>query len=439
MIISTQSTTAQTDILQKSPTRRVRVLWFSSRPTPEVERHLGIKLKGSGYWINCLLDAVTNLTNLKFGIVTARSGVKDLRFSKDDIDYFVVNRPRVLKQTNFHQTLKKCARIVNDWQADIIHVHGTESFFGLLCTLKDINCPVVISVQGLLNQYVLTFFGKLSFWQIMKTNSLKDFSRGRGLLWDRWRIGKAVKRERKIISNAKFVLGRTVWDHAHLLGMNPKVRYFHVGEIMRDHFYEKQWDIAKAQQYSLIFTNARAPSSGLETLFEAVKLISPEFPETNLKLAGDTTSGYSRFLKSLIQKLGIQQNIKFLGYLNGRRMAEQLEKSHVFVLASCVENSPNSLSEAMLVGTPCVASYVGGVPSLIQNGRTGLLYPKGDTEVLAELIKSIFRNNEKASRLGKQARKAALSRHCPEDVVDQLLFAYQFAISQSGKTVMSFT
>ena len=96
----------------------------------------------------------------------------------------------------------------------------------------------------------------------------------------------------------------------------------------------------------------------------------------------------------------------------------------VFTITSYIENSPNSLAEAMLSGLPCVASYVGGIPSMVDGGLTGLLYPVEEVPVLADRIRRIFLDDQLAMQLGENARRIALERHDPAAVVDQLLAAY---------------
>ena len=92
-------------------------------------------------------------------------------------------------------------------------------------------------------------------------------------------------------------------------------------------------------------------------------------------------------------------------------MARELCRAHVFVISSYIENSPNSLCEAMQVGLPCVATYAGGIPSLVRNGSTGLLFPPGDAPLLAEAIARLFREDHLACRMGRAARIEASERH----------------------------
>src|SRR5581483_2952640 len=101
---------------------------------------------------------------------------------------------------------------------------------------------------------------------------------------------------------------------------------------------------------------------------------------------------YDRFLRRRISGAALDSSIRHLGFLDADAMAGELRRAHVFALPSFMENSSNSLCEAMQVGLPCVASYAGGVPSLIEHGRTGLLFPPGDAPLLAEYIARIFRD-----------------------------------------------
>lgn len=97
--------------------------------------------------------------------------------------------------------------------------------------------------------------------------------------------------------------------------------------------------------------------------------------------------------------------------IDAERMAEQYRMANVFVCPSSIENSPNSLGEAQLMGCPVVASYVGGVPDMVENGRTGLLYRFEETEMLAAAVCRIFDNDGLAEKLSSNGIDVAKDRH----------------------------
>lgn len=99
-------------------------------------------------------------------------------------------------------------------------------------------------------------------------------------------------------------------------------------------------------------------------------------------------------------------------------MAKELQSAHVCVLPSLIENSPNSLAESMLVGTPAISSFVGGTPSMVRDEESLLFFPAGDEAVLAEQIRRIFLDDALACKLSEESKRVAIIRHSVSRVVD---------------------
>src|SRR5207248_7943403 len=135
----------------------------------------------------------------------------------------------------------------------------------------------------------------------------------------------------------------------------------------------------------------------------------PEFPDLTLRLAGNISrrAGYGQFLLRRIKRMGLSAKVHLLDYIDAETMAREMTGAHVYAIATYSDNSSNSLSEAMLVGMPCVASYTGGLPSLVEDGRTGLLFQTGRAAVLAERLREVFRDDDLATRLGRAAKEVA--------------------------------
>ena len=120
-----------------------------------------------------------------------------------------------------------------------------------------------------------------------------------------------------------------------------------------------------------------------------------------------------------------------LGQLNAEEISIELARSHVFASPSFIDNSPNAVCEAQLLGMPVLSTYTGGVPSLIEEGETGLLFPPGDAPMLAARLRQVFEDDALAVDLGKQSHVIASRRHDPESVVRQVLAAYEDVFLQS--------
>jgi len=417
----------------------MRVLWFTNDPLPVVHRRAGRTVTGTGHWISILLENLAREPGMEVEVATIYPKFRDEQFEESGVKYFVIGQPRWPGMFfRFRERdLTKCIELVREQAPDIVHIHGTERFYGLMAARNLISTPCVISLQGLLGAYLPGFFGALSPRDILCSHRLIELATRRGPLWIYRDFARASRLEKEILAGVNFFMGRTEWDRAHVRSVNAAAKYYEVGEVLRPAFQEHQWDIGLCDPHTVIFTNAGEPRRGTEVLLESMVMVKREFPEARLRLAGalGKTRGYERFLRRKIVGSGLSENVEFLGYLDGNAMAKELCRAHVFAIPSYIENSPNSLCEAMQVGLPCVASYAGGIPSLVQDGRTGLLFPTGDAPLLAEAILRIFRDEDLASRLGRAARAEASERHAPRKVIEQLRGAYDHVIA-NGEAIL---
>lgn len=413
----------------------MRVLWFSIGPTVEMANHAGQGNEGYGaHWVGELSRHISQHDGIELAIATAYPELKECNFEVEGIKYYVIAQPRRYPVFGMRPSdLEKCIAIIEDFKPDLIHIHGSERFFGLIKSSGKTCLPTVISIQGLLGPFSMPrhFFGALTLLDILKSIRLIELPVRLGLLWQFFDALKGARREAQMLPAVEGLFGRTEWDRAHARKANPKATYCHVGEILRPAFFKTRWVLEKCQRYSLIYTNASHTCRGTENLLEAVALLKNEFPEIKLRLAGrvSTRSGYGRFIRRRINELELKDNVEFLGYIDDVTMAHELSQSHVFTIASYIENSPNSLAEAMLLGMPCVASFVGGIPSIVDDGVTGSLYPVEDVPLLTEKIRTIFLDDSLAQQLGQNAHLVAAERHSPDTVIKQLLDAYNVVLS----------
>jgi glycosyltransferase involved in cell wall biosynthesis len=106
-------------------------------------------------------------------------------------------------------------------------------------------------------------------------------------------------------------------------------------------------------------------------------------------------------------------------------MAAEMRRAHVLAVTSSIESLSNALSEAMAVGTPCTASFVGGMPSLARHETEAIFYPFGDVPLLAESIRRIFAHDSLAVGLSQNARRCARARYQSDNAVARLLSIYR--------------
>ncbi|MGB2705742.1 MAG: glycosyltransferase family 4 protein [Candidatus Omnitrophota bacterium] len=166
-----------------------------------------------------------------------------------------------------------------------------------------------------------------------------------------------------------------------------------------------------------------SPVKGLNYLLFAMKDILREMPEARLLLVGEGPQ--KAYLMELAKKLGIETSVFFA--LNTTRTQRFLSIIDVFVFYSLEEGLGLSLLEALASGKPCVASDVGGVSSVIENGMTGLLVPPKDTHALKEAIMRIFKDKELAATLAKNGRALVEDKFSLDGMTERVINVYKKA------------
>ncbi len=412
----------------------MRVLWFTNIMLPG---HIDAEAKGfctSGGWMAVLLEELLRRTGVEIAVATASPVPKEVRHRADGVDFFVVPCRQSENVLACARALRHCAELVRDWRPDLVHIHGTERFYGLLSARRMIETPTVISIQGLLGPYSewYHYFGKSTLRDIIHMHRWLEIPARRGQCWAYLDIRKRARTEREILQGNRFFIGRTAWDRACVKAVNPQAAYHTVGELLRRPFWDSRWHLEECRRHRVVFTNAGHPRKGLEILLDAIPLLKAEYPDIQVCVAGNISrrSGYGRYIRRRLRSLG--GNGVELGALNAEQMAAELMRSHVFVSPSYIDNSPNALCEAQLVGMPVISTYTGGVPSLIEEGRTGLFFPTGDVRMLAERMRDLFTRDALARQLGGQAHEVARERHDPDLVVRQLLAAYEDVVYMHG-------
>jgi glycosyltransferase involved in cell wall biosynthesis len=133
--------------------------------------------------------------------------------------------------------------------------------------------------------------------------------------------------------------------------------------------------------------------------------------------------GYERQLRELVRSLGIAERVEFRGFRSD--VFEELSCVDALVHASIIpEPFGQVILDGMAAGLPVVAARAGGPMEILTDGKTGLLYPPGDVDALASLLRRLADDVELRSRLGAQARKVVVM-YSPERVAEQIVDVYE--------------
>jgi glycosyltransferase involved in cell wall biosynthesis len=275
----------------------------------------------------------------------------------------------------------------------------------------------VLSVQGLLAECGKVYNGRMSFRELLKAHAMREICHRGGIFGGRRQFTRRSIMEQTMLRGMKHIIGRTLWDRAHIREIHPEAEYHHCDELLRPPFYSVMRNPDLFRRHSICVATAFYPLKGLHVLLRAAALLTRDFPELSIRIPDSRriqtapTTGYSRYLQSMIRELHLGEHMDWMDPLNDRGVADLLSDSHLFVNPSFMENSSNSLAEAMIVGVPAIAGYAGGNPSMLRDRETGLLFPAGDHALLAEDIRLLFVQEGFADRLAAKARVEALARH----------------------------
>jgi len=158
------------------------------------------------------------------------------------------------------------------------------------------------------------------------------------------------------------------------------------------------------QQNSLLFAGRMdIYHKGLDILLQAIqKLVNCGFKEIKLHLAGPEVGFYSTIQK-LVDNLGIRQNVIMHGLLSRKSLLRLMANSTALVLPSRFEPFGIVILEAMALGTPVVATSVGGIPEILKYGKCGIIVRPNDPDALADGIERLLSDGRKANSVVKAA------------------------------------
>jgi glycosyltransferase involved in cell wall biosynthesis len=395
-------------------------------------------------WVDAFLDEFgkSESTSIAIGLPVANGNFQ--KGHKKNILIYGLPNPEeksILKKvykrlTHSGENLKindYISQVINDFAPDIIQIFGSENPFGLIA--KHQNKPVVIHIQGSVVVVLGKWFTGISKWQQFKYSSLKSLILMHGNYHGFITFKKRAAVEKIILRNCHYFMGRTNFDKRIVSLLSPNSTYFHCEEFIRKEFFENRWNFSLNQE--IICTSILKGTSykGIDLLIE-VMLILKKYSNFyfKFKICGvSENEEIVKIIKKKYKKEFSSLDIEFLGKLTADELVTQLSNSNFYIHPSYIENSPNSVCEAMALGVPVISTNVGGINSLITDKIEGILVQEGEPYSLAAAIIELIKDYDYAKLLGKNARDRAIDRHNPSEIVGRLLEIYKAILEEDGR------
>lgn len=423
----------------------MRVLWVCNIMPPIIGQYLGKECSVKEGWISGILARlIKEKEEIELGIcypVTEQAEeakkVIQVENNKNIICYGYAED--IVCPENYGGELleKRLKEIIDDFAPEVLHIFGTE-YGHSLAAAKAMNNPdkTLIGLQGVISECAKEYMADLPMG-VQSQVSFRDWLKKDSMKQQQEKFYIRGEREKEALKFCGHVTGRTEFDKTSAKTMNPNAVYHHMNETMRGEFYEGKWSREACREHSIFFSQADYPLKGFHYLLQALKEIKERYPDVTVKVAGNSLvsnktlkdkikiSAYGKYLRKLIKDLQMEDKITFLGKLSAEEMKQQYLNCHTFVCASSLENSPNSVGEAMLLGVPVVASNTGGIPSMMEHEKEGLLFEKGNTKALAEAIVRTWEDASFVDGLTAQACVKARKTHDADENYKMLLNIYK--------------
>jgi glycosyltransferase involved in cell wall biosynthesis len=411
----------------------MRILWFSVTPSlfnPHSNGHNG------GGWIASLEQIVRKNKDIELGVAFnfPDSGFK---YEKDGISYYPIPTrkrsmtSRLFGKENNRKNIAKYLHIIEDFKPNLIQIFGSENEFGSICRHTEI--PVVIHMQGCIPPYHNALFPvgmKESDFLFKKGLSLNYRIIG---LRSEKAFRKRAEMEIETIQSCKYFMGRTEWDKSLIDLFNPNATYFHCEEALRDSFInsDKRWKYTDEKKKTIVSVISRPWYKGCDLILKTAALLK-RFTDIDFewKVYGIPEM---KFYESVYGIKAKDVNVHPMGTASKEELVDALCASSCYVHTSYIDNSPNSICEAQIMGVPVLATNVGGISTIVENGKDGMLFPANAPYTVASLIKRVTANKELSCRLSSNAIERTKDRHNPAKIGNRLVEIYETIINVNKK------
>ena len=419
----------------------MKILWIVNLVLPELAEKINVPIAASGSWLIDISNGLSQKENVEIA-VAAVGGSEFRRIELNRKIYYMLpgsGRDMYLYSKRIEKMWK---RVVDDFHPDLVHIHGTEYSHGLSFMRQYPSIPAIITTQGILNRIKDVDFANVPLRHYLFGRTLRQWIRMNGEIENHLLHKQNAKYETEMFQRAVAVNSFTAWDTSIVQAIHPGIPIYQIEYNLREEYYTaEKWSLEKVSRHTIFTNPSGVPLKGLHILIQAAALLKDKYPDILIKVPGLSgeggnvriTSAYTRYLHRLIQKLGMEHHIEFLGKQNTEQMIENAQKAHIVVVPSAIEGVSLVLREAMFVGAPCIASFRGGMAGFIDHGTDGYSYDFTEYTSLAFYINELFSDDETCREFSKKAIQKAEGAHQRKNNVDAYVSMYEDTLDARKK------
>lgn len=394
----------------------MRSLWVVNKCCGAMHEHIYNKKSTGGLWLDVALNEAKQSEQDRIIVVNVEKIGSLRKFQDGNTTYYTIpGEPNANYDYKAVDAKKHWAQIIVDEKPDNIVLWGTEFPYGLAAMNAAPEVPAYVYIQGILDSIAKYYTAGLTKAELRSARTVRDLIKGDSVKQTQKAFARHAAYEKEIIERSKHAIIENQWSLAYLKKIYPAViehiQYLPIAEV----FSQYRWNVKSYKPHTIMCPAADYPIKGLHMLLKAINIVKQRYPDVQLiipghKLNTGTTlrtrirqNGYDRLISDMIVQLNLQSNVYYTGRLTAVEMAEHMAVVNCFAVCSAIENHSGTLKEAMMVGAPCVASYVGGIPEYAENDKNALLYRYEDYEMLAKHIMRLFEDKAFCKRLSDEA------------------------------------
>ena len=394
----------------------MKSLWIVNKCCGSFHQKIYGKKATGGQWLDAMLEEAVTVSDDSIVVVNIEKNPQLDYFQDGNVTYYTLQgEPNANYDYKGEKTLNDWKKIIDTEKPDVIEIWGTEFPYSLaaMSVAKDI--PAVIYVQGILDSIAKYYLSGLTEKELKQAVTLRDILTKTTIQQTKRDYEKRAAYESEIVKRAGHIIVENQWAAAYYRKISPNVQVHFLPISISNSFCEHSWNEETMKSHTIMCPAANYPIKGLHMLLKALAIVKKIYPDVKLFVPGTAPKptnnfkgklkelGYDHLIKSMIADLGLTENVVYTGRLTADEMAQKMAEVNCFAMTSAIENHSSTLKEAMTVGTPCVASYVGGVPEYATDGENCLLYRYEDYEVLAQGICRLFEDKDLRAKLSKNA------------------------------------
>jgi glycosyltransferase involved in cell wall biosynthesis len=361
-------------------------------------------------WVVNLLPLLAARSDLEVHLVSLGSYLDgDFRFSDGGIHYHFLRGARIRYQlaTFYRIDQRKIHAELGQIRPDVVEAFGTEAGFTYAGVTS--KYPCIVYMLGIVNY----LFNRVKISPA-------------SLQWLRFLVAQFA--ERDTVRRGKYFFVENEFAEQFVRSLNPKTSIYKIPNIINPIFFSLTTDLSTRCKRLLFVGAVSEKWKGAWNLLEAFFQLYTQFPDLELAMVGP----YDQiFMERLYKQFGEQRltkSIRLYGLKPPEFIANLMRDGAILIHPALMDSSPNSVLEAMVAGIPVVASRVGGIPYIVEEGVTGLLAEPGNSEELAKKITFLLEHPAEAKSLGENAARKMRQHLNHERIVEEIVTIYHHIV-----------